>query len=142
MSEDEPAIATFGSVTAEVTYTPRRAAYAVIKDGAGRVAAVGADGCYFLPGGGALPDETPAATILREVREELARPARLVRKLGQAIQYFSADGIHYRMEATFYVAEFAGEATGDGEHQLYWLEPRTAETAFFHQSHAWAARQP
>ena len=142
MSKDEHAIATFGSVTAGVIYTPRRAAYAVIKDGAGRIAAVGAKGRYFLPGGGALPDETPEATILREVHEELARPARLIRKLGQAIQYFFADEIHYRMEAVFYVAEFAGAATGDGEHQLTWLEPSAAEAAFFHQCHAWAARQP
>jgi 8-oxo-dGTP pyrophosphatase MutT (NUDIX family) len=142
MNDEEQLIETFGSSIAGVVYTPRRAAYAVIKDDAGRIAAVGVNGHYFLPGGGALTGETPEATILREVREELARPARLVRKLGQAIQYFFADGTHYRMEATFYIAEFTGEATGDGEHQLTWLEPSAVETAFFHQSHAGAARQP
>ena len=102
---------------------------------------VGAHGRYFLPGGGSLPGETPDETILREMLEELARSVRIVSKIGEAVQYFSAEGQQYRMEATFFAAEFTGEATGVGEHELFWLETEKIDAAFYHQCHAWACRQ-
>jgi 8-oxo-dGTP pyrophosphatase MutT (NUDIX family) len=130
--------AVFGAIIDGATYVPRPAAYAVIRNAAGAVAVVEARGLCFLPGGGALPGEAPEATVRREVREELARDVRLGRQLGRAVQYFRADGRHYRMEAVFFAAEFAGAPQGAGEHELRWLAPREAAEAFFHQCHAWA----
>ena len=39
---------------------------------------------------GSLPGETPEETLVREVREELARSVRLVTKIGEAAQVFYA----------------------------------------------------
>lgn len=50
---------TFGMPVAGVTYVPRPAAYAVIRNAAGAVAAVHVPAGYWLPGGGILPGETP-----------------------------------------------------------------------------------
>jgi 8-oxo-dGTP pyrophosphatase MutT (NUDIX family) len=90
-------------------YQDRPAAYAVITGEAGTIAAVQSRRWYFLPGGGALSRETPEATLEREVREELARSIRIIRRIGEAVQYFAADGQHYRMQAVFFAAEFTGE---------------------------------
>jgi 8-oxo-dGTP pyrophosphatase MutT (NUDIX family) len=97
----------------------------------------------FLPGGGSLPGETPEETLVREVREELARSVRLVHKIGEATQFFhaAADGCHYKMLGVFFLAEFPDEPSGQGEHDLFWLPLKGAAGAFFHESHAWAARQ-
>lgn len=135
---------TFGFPEPGIAYTERQAAYAVIATEAGRVAAVKGRDKYFLPGGGLLPDEGPEDTIIREVREELARDARLIRKIGEAVQYFYAatDDRHYRMQAVFFLAELTDHSSGlaKAEHELCWLPVTEAEHAFFHQSHAWAAR--
>jgi 8-oxo-dGTP diphosphatase len=131
----------FGTLNPDVEYKPRPAAYAVIRDGSGRIAAVKGSGGYFLPGGGSLAGETREQTVAREVREELAREVRIVRRIGEVVQYFCADGQDYRMEAVFFAAEFASEASGVGEHELYWLEREQLQRAFFHKSHAWACEQ-
>ena len=141
MQSDESSIPVFGSHSPAIECTPRRAAYAVITDPKGRLAAVKGKSGYFLPGGGSLPTETPEQTLRREVNEELATEVRIVRRIGEAIQYFYADGQHYRMEAAFFAVEFSSDASGAGEHELYWLEPEEVERAFYHPSHAWAGRQ-
>ena len=128
----------FGTLNPALDYIHRAAAYVVIRDAQARVAAVKGKRHYFLPGGGALPDETPEQTVVREVREELARELRDLRQLGQAVQYFVADETHYRMEAVFFAAEFATEADGVGEHELEWLDVAQAAASFFHQCHVWA----
>jgi putative acetyltransferase len=95
---------------------------------------------YWLPGGGALPGETPEETALREVREELGRAVRLVARVGEAVQYFYAanDGCWYEMTAVFFRAEFEGEASTAGEHELCWLDAGGPGKLFFHACHAWA----
>ncbi len=132
---------TFGSPTPGLPYVQRHAAYAVITTGAGRVAAVKGARGYFLPGGGSLPGETPEGTVRREVVEELGRSIRVVGRLGEAIEYFSTAEQHFKMQAVFFAAEFAEEASGQRAHELHWLDLSQAEAAFFHQSHTWAVRQ-
>lgn len=134
----------FGSPEPYVQYTERRAAYIVIVTGDDKVALVKGRRDYFLPGGGSLPGESPEDTVTREVYEELARGVRLIRKLGDAIQYFysATDDRHYRMPATFFAGEFTHEACDRrGEHELHWLPIKEAARACFHASHAWAIRQ-
>jgi 8-oxo-dGTP pyrophosphatase MutT (NUDIX family) len=105
---------------------------------AGEVAVVKWKGSYFLPGGGMLSGETAGQTIQREVREELDCEVRLLHKIGDAVQFFRAQDQYYRLEASFYAAEFVGEAGTAGEHQLYWLPQAEQTNAFYHQCHAWA----
>ena len=131
----------FGYVVEGATYQPRPAAYALIRDAEGQVAVVKTRRGYFLPGGGSDTGETPEQTVSREVREELGREVRIIGKVDEAIQYFSADGKYYRLEATFFEAEIEGEAAGDAEYELLWASPTTAEEEFFHQCHWWAINQ-
>src|SRR5262245_17613821 len=94
--------ATFGVPLEGVSYADRSAAYAVVAGANGTVAAVrSTSDKFFLPGGGCLPGEAFEETVRREVREELARSVRLVRRIGTATQYFYAadDDRHYRMSA-------------------------------------------
>ena len=129
---------TFGTILADINYQDRPAAYAVITNEIGRIAAVKGKQQYFLPGGGSLPTEMPEATIHRELREELARDVKLIRKIGEAIQYFSAGEEYYRMRAVFYRAEFISEPSGEAEHELFWLTPAEIAGQFLHQCHEWA----
>src|SRR5262245_11785385 len=96
---------TFGARREGVAYTARPAAYAVIPGENATVAVVkGPSGMISLPGGGSLPGESAEETVVREVREELARHVRLIRILGAATQYFYAadDDRHYQMSAVFF----------------------------------------
>lgn len=136
---------TFGSQEPGVDYTERLAAYVVIVNDEGEVAMVrGRRKHFFLPGGGSLPGEAPEDTIIREVFEELARGVRLLRPVGEAVQYFysSMDDLHYKMQAQFFTGEFTDEAAGHAtEHELDWLPAVEAAHACFHACHAWAIRQ-
>jgi 8-oxo-dGTP diphosphatase len=132
-----------GAHIAGVTYEERLAAYAVIRNSAGAVAAVRGPAGYWLPGGGALPDETPDETVVREVREELGCALRVVGKIGEAVQYFfaAADDRYYAMPAVFFRAEL-GEATlGPAESRICWLDLEGPKPLFFHACHDWAVRQ-
>ena len=133
----------FGSSQLGVQYTDRRAAYVVIiRDG--KVAMVRPKEKCFLPGGGSLPGEAPEDTVVREVREELARGIGLIRRIGEAVQYFysSTDDRHYRMRAVFFAGEFTDDlCVGNREHELEWLPVTEAEDVCFHACHAWAVRQ-
>jgi len=128
----------FGTPVEGETVTPRRAAYAVIAGPHDAVAVVDTRGGLFLPGGGSDTGETPEQTARRECLEELAREVRFTGGMREALQHFSVDGRHFRMEAAFLEAQFVGEPHGHGEHELRWATARDA-SRFFHRSHAWAA---
>ena len=132
----------FGTCPPGVVCHPRVAAYAVIVGRDGRVAAVRVSDSpyYWLPGGGGHPGETPEATVMREVREELGRVVTLTGRIGEAIQFFHAsdESRWYEMSATFFRAELEAEPSTAAEHELCWLDPRQDAGAFFHACHAWA----
>lgn len=135
---------TFGVREAGRAYRGRRAAYAVVFGGSDAVAAVrGASGRFWLPGGGSSRGESAEDTLLREVREELARGVRLIHRLGEATQYFHAkdDDTHYRMEAVFFWVELTDELQRPAEHDLVWLPFDQLGAAFFHECHGWAVSQ-
>ena len=111
----------FGPILSGVEYIPRPAAYALIFKSDRRIAVSKARRGYFLPGGGADPHETPEETVIREVKEETSRDARILHKLGEAIEYFSIDNRYYRLEAVFFLAELIGESQGEGENPHLWL---------------------
>jgi 8-oxo-dGTP diphosphatase len=135
----EPLI--FGTIVKDVEYQARAAAYALIVDDTGKIAAVKGKGGYFLPGGGSLPGESSQDTIHRELREEMGRDVTLLRHVAEAIQYFVADDTHYRMMAVFYHVELASEQSGKAEFEPHWLRLQDTGGKFFHQCHEWAIRQ-
>lgn len=133
----------FGSPKPNAPYIERRAAYLVVIDD-GRVAMAKSHQKHFLPGGGSLPGESPEDTVAREVREELARGMQLLRRIGEAVQYFysATDDRNYKMPATFFAGEFVdGERNDAGEHELDWLPLTGIEQSCFHECHAWAIQQ-
>lgn len=134
---------TFGVPVAGATYEPRCAAYAVIRNGVGAVAAVRAPAGYWLPGGGSLAGETPEETVVREVREELGGTFRLIGKIGEALQYFFAasEGRYYAMQAVFFRADLLEGVHGPAEYGLCWLDVNRPGPWFFHACHDWAVRQ-
>jgi 8-oxo-dGTP pyrophosphatase MutT (NUDIX family) len=141
MQSRDTSILIFGVPDESIAYQARPASYVVITDHQGRVAAVKGKTHYFLPGGGAIDQETPEQTVRREVMEELSREVHIIGQIGKAIQYFNADGRHYRMEAVYFAGEFGSESIAKGEHELCWLEVEQIEERFFHKSHVWAVRQ-
>ncbi len=54
----------------------------------------------------------------------------------KALQHFSVDGRHFRMEAAFLEVQFVGDPQGRGELELRWATARNA-SRFFHGGHAW-----
>lgn len=132
-------VATFGTRRPGVAYEPRPAAYAVIRDGRGRFAAVRSGGGLFLPGGGIEGAESPRDAVEREVREECGRRITIRSAIGEAVEYFTASGRrHYELRAVFLKASFDGEAGGPGGDELVWLDASEAKRLLFHRSHAWA----
>jgi 8-oxo-dGTP pyrophosphatase MutT (NUDIX family) len=132
---------TFGVREPGTAYTERRAAYGVVFGAAETVAVVrGPSGRFWLPGGGSLPGESAEDTLPREVREELGRGVRLTHRLGEATQFFHAasEDRHYRMQAVFFRADFAGRSSTGGEHELCWHPLDQAGAAFDHECHGWA----
>jgi 8-oxo-dGTP pyrophosphatase MutT (NUDIX family) len=130
----------FGVRDAIVHYLPRQAAYVVILNTSGYVAAVLSNGRYFLPGGGSISGESPEETAAREVREELAHELAICQPIGKATQYFHsvADDTYFEMNATFFNAALGPPISAVAEHVLCWLAPNDAERLFYHECHAWA----
>jgi 8-oxo-dGTP diphosphatase len=135
MSEPLPI---FGERLPGRRYVVRRAAYAVIWSVEGMVATVKTRRGHFLPGGGIELGETDESGLIREVREECAREIALGQKLGEAIQWFRASRGYFEGHHLFYAGRFASEPSGEGEHELVWLERARATELLFHASHAWA----
>ncbi len=135
MSESLPI---FGEPLPGRRYVVRRAAYAVIWSVEDRVAAVKTRRGHFLPGGGIEIGETDESGLIREVREECAREFALDQRIGEAIQWFRASRGFFEGHHVFFSGRFASEPSGEGEHELVWLERARAVEQLFHASHAWA----
>ncbi len=141
MPSEDLRIPTFGLENAAVDNKPRPAAYAVIINNQGRIAAVKGKSHYFLPGGGSLAEETPEQTAMREVREELACELRIISQIGKAVQFFQSDGQNYRMEAVFFEGELIGALSVTAEYELCWLDVGQIEEGFYHKCQVWAVKQ-
>src|SRR4051794_1526563 len=117
---------TFGEYHPERAYRPRPAVYAVICDGAGRVALVREASHLFLPGGGIEAGEEIEAALERELREECCWTIRIGQRLGEALQYFTVRDHSYASHGVYFAAEQTGEIEGEPEHQVVWIDPHEA----------------
>jgi 8-oxo-dGTP diphosphatase len=130
----------FGVADRRARYAEREAAYAVILDADGRVAAVRARWGLFLPGGGIEAGESPEEALLRESLEECGRPLEILRPIGQAIQYGHGEEGAVRARHRFFAARFEDLPPGPAEHSLSWVHIDEAYAWFRHESHVWAVR--
>lgn len=128
----------FGNPVAEGA-VPRRAAYALVRDGRGWLLAVRGPGGLFLPGGGCEAEESSEGALARELREETGRELEGFAYHSTAVQYFAADGVTYHMTAAFY-AVVLGEQVSEPEEDLLWVDPATSDDLWYHACHAWAVR--
>lgn len=102
---------TFGVRRADLVYRPRPSVYAVALDRDGRAALVLEDD-WYLPGGGIEAGESELEALHREVREECACEARVLARLGCAIEFVVApSGAAIEVRATFFTAELVGAPT-------------------------------
>lgn len=116
----------FGEKQPGVRYALRFGAYAVILDARCRVATIRTARGYFLPGGGSQGNESPEATLRREVLEECGHLITLGRVLGCTVAYLSVGNPvqSYQIRAVFFEA-YLGEKVSLGsepDHHLVWLE--------------------
>ncbi len=132
----------FGTRLPDRDYVPRQAAYAIIRDGDGRIAFVQEKSGLFLPGGGIEPGENAITAIHREIQEECGRHFRVARKVGDAVQYFVAgDGRTIVMDATFFLGEFGAETGTPPELEMHWIPITGNAPVLYHACHRWAIEQ-
>lgn len=136
-------VPTFGSAPPDVACRPRRAAYAVIRDGEGRVARTFDGARWYLPCGGIEEGETPEEAVMREVAEEIGRHAGDLVPVGEAMQYYhsAADDCWYAMRAHFFRARLHGARFEPREGEPDWVTPGREAESFFHASHVWAIEE-
>jgi 8-oxo-dGTP diphosphatase len=128
----------FGEPRGFPSAVERRAAYAVVRDAAGRVLSVRTERALFLPGGGIEEGEEAEEALRREVKEELGRALASCLHRASAVQHFVAAGVPYRMTADFFLATLGERLEGTPEHSAHWVDD-AREECWYHESHRWAA---
>jgi 8-oxo-dGTP diphosphatase len=137
------AIPEFGERIEGRTYVSRPGAYGLITDSRDLVGVVRSKGAYFLPGGGIEAAETAEDALLRELREELGWTARILARIGEAVQYLVAEGEGcFTIRGTFFRACLL-DRIGDGEPdcRLEWLSASDAIERLHRRSDVWAVEQ-
>lgn len=142
---DWSAVLTFGRADATLPQVVRPSAYAIIVDTHGAIVVVQTPSGLHLPGGGADPGETAAATVERETAEETG----LVIDVGtwrvSAIQHVVAhnEQTSFEKRSTFVdavVVRDSGEVV-ETDHTTVWVAPADALVRLSRESHRWAVAQ-
>jgi 8-oxo-dGTP diphosphatase len=125
--------------------TRRPSAYALIANGAGRVAIVRSIDGIYLPGGGIEAGETVEAAIRREAREECGFDVRAGEWSLRAVQfsYSPSSRADFEKLSTFRECVILGGSGAPSEpgHELIWAEPAEAAALLTHESHGWAVKE-
>ncbi len=134
----------FGIRPRSVRIHDRPGAYAVIRDGRGRVAVVLGRSGYHLPGGGLEADESAVEALRREGIEEIGFELSIGDHIGDARQYVRAStGRCYNKICAYFRAWIRPDVPPApfAEHDIVWLPPAEAVESLDHDSHAWAVRR-
>jgi 8-oxo-dGTP diphosphatase len=134
----------FGNRIDSVSYIDRPGAYAIVKDGANRIALVRTPKGYFLPGGGVDPNETVEQALRRELIEEIGYESKIEAKLGIAAQYLHAkdQNIYFRKVGHFFVVRLTDKvSTSDNSHELVWCPLDESLEKLAQEFQAWGVRQ-
>jgi len=123
----------------------RPSAYGVVVDERGLVAVVRTPTGLHLPGGGSDDGEAPAATVVREVREETGLAVRIGEWSRVAIEHVSslAEQAQFEKRNTFceaHVSAVVGDAV-EPDHELFWLTAAEAAERLTPLSHRWAVSE-
>ena len=103
----------------------QRGAYALVRDGGGRLLLVrGQNGRCYLPGGRIESGEDARAALAREIQEECGWSAVAEAPLGKAQQSIMAGSVD--LDATYWRARLIASHGRSGEHELLWVAPATA----------------
>jgi 8-oxo-dGTP pyrophosphatase MutT (NUDIX family) len=131
---------TFGQPLPGITYIERPGAYALLFNDAKNLAVVKTGFGYFLPGGGADPEEDLETALRRELLEEIAFELTSARLIGQAAQYHWSEFYqsHFKKIGSFYFVEGAWlSRPTPPDHALLWLPLREAARALTQEFQAW-----
>ncbi len=92
---------------------------------------------WFLPGGGVIEDETPEATLRREMDEETGYSIAALSEVGSARQFIGA-GVN-KVE-TFFIVELEGTGVTQAEpdHRPRWVDLEDAVHGLKEEAQAWA----
>ena len=135
----------FGTPRPGVDYRPRPGAYAIVPhEGDLAIAVVRTPLGLFLPGGGRLPDESPAACVEREGIEEAGLVLRVGAAVGEAVELVEvpSEGAAYEKRGTFVVARVVGSAARvEPDHELEWMPAVHAVERLTPASHRWAVER-
>ena len=142
---DWASVPVFGSPENRYPASVRPSAYGVVVDEQGFVAVVRTPTGLHLPGGGSDAGETPAATVIREVREETGLAVQIGEWRRVAIEHVSsvAEQAQFEKRNTFCearVTAIAGDAA-EPDHELYWLPAAEAAERLAPLSHRWAVTE-
>lgn len=146
MAEPAPGEPVFGRPEPGGEYVPRDAAYGLLTNSAGEIAAVAITGetartQYDLPGGALEPGETGEDALVREYREETGLGVKPVASLGSAWHYWEKPGGRRVFNhARYFTVECSREDGGkiEPDHALVWLTPIEAIAKMRHEATAWA----
>ena len=137
------AIPEFGERIKGQKYVSRPGAYALIRDSSGLVGVIRTQRGYFLPGGGIEAGETAEDALIRELREELGWTARILARIGEAVQYLVTEDEGYlAVRGTFFRVCFLEKVTkGEPNCELEWLSASQAIQRLARRSDAWTVEQ-
>jgi 8-oxo-dGTP diphosphatase len=140
--EDWAGAPLFGAALQETHWVIRPSVYALVADGAGRVAIVRSVDGIFLPGGGIEPGEGVEEALRREALEECGFDLRVGSWALRAVQfaYSRSAETHFEKRSRFIECAIEGptRAAREPGHELIWAHPPAAVRMLSHESHAWA----
>jgi len=103
----------------------QQGAYAVVRDGDGRVLVVQAEtGRCYLPGGRIEAGESHAEALKREIGEECGWSAEVASLIHEQDQPIFGGTIE--VAATYWEARLTSPREGTPEHEMRWLDPAEA----------------
>ncbi len=131
----------FGTQRPAVDYRKRPGVYAVATDAGGQWAAIKTSHGYFLLGGAIEPEESAGTALQREIIEESGCAARIISKIGDAVEYIDTEGEgSFAIHGTFFKVELGAPSTTPTEpdHILVWLSLEDALCLLRREAARWA----